>query len=264
MVFTEAEPLSFCVRCGSRLVKGAIYCSACGGHIESDSSPQVSVTISSMTRKPSHVSVGTACAYVPSAVFQNESPANDELEKAVMTTMAFRQIAEPIFRRQFAAILIGALAATLFIVIAVVFASYAILAIAVCGLLPIIYGMRLKPHAELVLTKAYSTLALIPFGTSKLVFDMNECLGHEQFDFVTLPIPEISSKLRDLPENLTIENEKHLFTSLKGISRSIRNQKKESISLPLVAKEHSVIACVLEALDHCVDGRPVEWRQSTG
>jgi hypothetical protein len=256
MVVTEAEPLPFCTKCGSKLPKGETSCHTCGEQIESSASPLVSVSISSVIHTSPEVSLGTRCAYIPVAVFQNELPVNDELEEAVMATIAFRQVAEPIFRRQLAAILIGGLVSVLSILIAIALTSYVFLAICVCGLLSIIYGVTLKPHAELKLTKLYSSLASVPYGTSKLVFDLNDCLGHEEFDYVTLPIHEISSKLRDLPEDLTIESEKHLLTTLKDISKSIQIQKKESISIPIVAKEHPAVACISEALDHCIDGTP--------
>ena len=256
IVVKEAELLPFCFKCRNELLKEDTCCHACGEHIESPVGQQVSVSISSGVHISSKVGINTRCAHIPVAVFQTGLPVTDELEKAAMTTIAFRQVAQPVFRRQLAVISIGTLIAVLFALIAVISSSYAFLVVCFCCFLSIIYGVTLKPRAELRLSKVYSSLASVPFGTSKLVFDLNGCLGHEEFDYVTLPIHEISSKLREFPEDLAIENEELLLAKLSEISAAVQHQKKESISIPLLARGHPTATCIFEVLDGCVDGKP--------
>jgi hypothetical protein len=181
----------------------------------------------------------------------------DDYERTVMTTLAFKRVAESVLKSQLTFLIVGSLVILVSVIIAVA-AGWAIPIIgSLLGALLVGYGwLAVKPKGEVRLSKAYCSFASAPYDDLQLAFDLNGYIGNQRFDYSTIRSDEISAKLGELPKDLAIENEDLLIKKLNEIVEVAKRSKQDSISIPVAARDHIIVGCMQAAASMCRDGRP--------
>jgi hypothetical protein len=189
-------------------------------------------------------------------VLREGQEVSDDYERTVMTTLAFKRVAESVLKSQLTLLIVGSLVIVISVVIAAAAGSAIPIIGSLLGALLVGYALTVKPKGTVHLAKAYCSFASAPYDDLQLAFDLNGYIGNQVFSYSTIRSDEISAKLRELPKDLAIENEHLLIKKLDEIAQVAKQSKQDSISIPVASRDHFIVGCLQAAAILCRDGRP--------